>query len=378
LRRNFVNEVQSGEQTKTSLCAKYGISRVTGDKWLKRSILGEELTDRSRMPFHTPNKTSGEIENEIIKVRLAHLEWGGRKIVRFLKNAGIIGLPSPSTVSEILKRNGFVTKEASLASTPFKRFEKDYPNDLWQADFKGHFQMLDGLRCHPLTVIDDCSRFALCVDAKHNERYESVVDSFARIFGGYGLPAAILCDNGNPWGTSQTTGYTRFELWLMEQDILPIHGRPFHPQTQGKNERFNRTLKNEVLKYVEINDITHAQKEFDKFRNCYNNQRPHGALDFDTPSFHYIPSEKRFQANSEEWEYPQGYKCRKIKASGYITLNGQGYFLSEAFGGKTVAFRDSSVEDCVNIYYRNFRIARLNVNERVFASRKIYRTDMGD
>jgi transposase InsO family protein len=374
-REEFVNEVQAGELTKSKLCAKYGISRVTGDKWLKRFAEGESMSNQSRAPFHTPCKTNPEVEATIIQVRLEHPAWGPRKIVRFLENAGVSGLPSPSTVCAILKRNGHVTAAASKASTPYKRFEREQPNELWQADFKGHFQMLNGLRCHPLTVIDDCSRFALCVDAKDNERYEGVVESFNRMFAQYGLPSALLCDNGNPWGTSQTTGYTRFEVWLMKHGILPIHGRPLHPQTQGKEERFNRTLKDEVLKQTSLSSLTHAQEAFDRFRECYNRLRPHAALALDTPGSRYTSSERHLQDISQDWACPQGYQRRIIKHSGFLTFGGQGYFLSEAFGGETVAVRESSIKYCINVYFHNFRVARINVDERVFVSRKIYRVD---
>jgi transposase InsO family protein len=377
-RKEFVKEVMASEISKSKLCAKYGISRVTGDKWLKRYANGESLSNQSRAPFHIPNKTNAAVERKIIKVRLEHPAWGPRKIVKYLENAGEAGLPAPSTVCSILQRNGLVSKEASQAAKPYKRFEREHPNELWQTDFKGHFQMLNHLRCHPLTILDDHSRFSLCVDAKLNERLEGVVESFSRVFQEYGKPETLLCDNGNPWGTSQTTGYTRFEIWMMQHNVLPIHGRPGHPQTQGKEERFHRTLKDEVLKQTSIKDISHAQEAFDEFRDCYNHIRPHGALALKTPAARYKPSANRMENASSQWEYPQGYKTRKIKDTGFITFGSQGYFLSEAFGGLILAIRESSLNDCVNIYYRNFRVGRINVDERVFVSRKIYRLDNDD
>ena len=378
LRTDFVNEVAAGEMPKTKICAKYSISRVTGDKWLNRFSQGESMANRSNVPFHTPNKTDPETENKIVNVRLKHPAWGPRKIVRYLENAGETGLPSPSTVGAILMRNGLVSKEASLAATPYKRFEREQPNELWQADFKGKFLMQDGLYCHPLTILDDHSRFSLCVDAKPGQRYVTTVESFARVFEEYGKPMSLLCDNGNPWGTSQSTGYTRFEVWLMQHDVLPIHGRPGHPQTQGKEERFHRTLKAEVLKHTVIRDFAHAQKEFDEFRICYNTLRPHNALNLDTPSTRYKPSTKQVTAVSDDWEYPQGYQIRKVKSTGIFTLGNQGYFLSEALGDRTVAIHESSVKGCMNVYFRNFRVGRVNVDERVFVSRKIYRLADGD
>jgi len=371
-REQFVNEVITGDQSKSSLCTKYGISRVTGDKWLARYASGEGLSDRSRAPFKTPRKTSKAIEEKIIEVREKHPAWGARKILRVLENRGETGLPVQSTICEILKRNGFVTPAASQASTPYKRFEKAKPNEMWQADFKGHFQTTDGIRCHPLTVIDDHSRYALCVDAKRNEKYEGVAASFERMFREFGLPETLLCDNGNPWGASQSTGYTRFEVWLMKLDVHTIHGRPMHPQTQGKEERFNRTLKAEALNR-EIADMVEAQLRFDSFRKCYNYERPHAALGLDCPASYYSASLRKYSSDIKDWEYPQGFQVRKIKSRGYLTVNGTGYFLSEAFGKEVVAFCDAEEPGCVDIYFRNFRIAKLNLAERCFSSKKCYR-----
>ena len=143
---------------------------------------------------------------------------------------------------------------------------------MWQFDFKGHFAMQNGKRCYPLTVPDDCSRYNICTDVKENERYIGVKESFERIFELYGLPDTALYDNGNPWGTQYSVGYTVFEDWLMDLVILTKHGRPNHLQTQGKDERFNGTLKKELLKHRQIKDIVDAQREFDEFRLFYNNE----------------------------------------------------------------------------------------------------------
>jgi len=374
-REEFVKEVVREEKSKSCLCREYGISRATGDKWLKRYATGEGLGDRSKAPFHVANRTAPEKEAKVLEVRDAHPAWGPRKIHHYLLRLGETDIPSKSAIGNILKRNGRVSQAASRAATPYKRFEKENCNEMWQADFKGHFAMKNGLRCHPLTVMDDHSRFSLCVDAKENEQRHGVIESFERLFDENGLPDTLLCDNGNPWGNSQTTGYTLFEVWLMDYDILPIHGRKWHPQTQGKEERFHRTMDVELLKLVEITDMTHAQECFDAFRNCYNYQRPHEALNMGVPIEFYHYSKRKKPLSIAEWEYPNEYTLRKIKSSGYLTYGDQGYFLSEAFREKTVAVRESSLENCINVYYRGFRVARINLRERAFISRKIYRAN---
>jgi len=375
-REDFINEVYANEKSKSQLCREYGITRKTGDKWLERYERGEGLWDRSKAPFHVANKTPREKELKVLGVRESHPAWGPRKIHQFLIKKGESGIPSKSVIGNILKRNGCISEAASKASTPYIRFQKDSSNEMWQADFKGHFAMSDGNRCHPLTVIDDYSRYSLCVDAKENEQRQGVIYSFKRMFDENGLPNSLLCDNGNPWGNSQTTGYTVFEIWLMEYGVLPIHGRVRHPQTQGKDERFNKTLSDELLKHVKIENIVHAQKCFHSFRECYNNERPHEALNMGVPAEFYHTSKRRKPLKTIEWDYPNECVLRKVKSTGYFNFGNQGYFLSEAFSNKTIAVRESSLENCINVYFREFRIARINIKERAFVSRKIYRTDL--
>jgi hypothetical protein len=272
----------------------------------------------------------------------------------------------------VLKRNGLITEEAIQASTPYKRFEKDESNVMWQSDFKGHYGMGNGNRCHPLSVIDDHSRFCLCADAKPNEKRDGVEESFRRIFREYGMPQILLCDNGNPWGTSQSVGYTLFEIWLMELGILTVHIRPRHPQTQGKTERFNRSFKDERLKFYVPRDLEDADRQRAEYREFYNNERPHHSLHLDVPAQHYKPSDRTFVDNPKEWEYGSDYELRKIKSTGFLTYDGQGYFLSEGFGGKTIAIKPSSMDGFLNLYYRQFRIGRIDLRERAIVSRKSY------
>jgi transposase InsO family protein len=374
-REAFVEAVKDREKSKSQLCREYGISRVTGDKWLKRFENGEGLCDRSKAPFHVANKTSLEKEIKVLEVRKAHPAWGPRKLRQFLLNKGEITVPSKSAIENILKRNGCINEAASKAATPYKRFQKDRCNEMWQTDFKGNFGMKDGNRCYPLTVLDDYSRYSLCVDAKENEKRLGVTQSFERLFEENGLPESLLCDNGNPWGNSQGTGYTQFEVWLMEYDIFPIHGSPNHPQTQGKDERFHRTMDDELLNLIEIENMIHAQECFDTFRDCYNHERPHEALGMKVPAEFYYASERKKPTEISIWEYPNECVLRKVKTTGYLNYGNQVYFLSEAFRDKTVALRESSTEGFINVYFRRFRIARINVKERAFVSRKIYRVD---
>lgn len=372
LREEFVAKVMLKEESMSSICRQYGISRTTGYKWVARYLDGETMQDKSHEPFNKPYKTNSDIEQMILSVRYDHPTWGARKIKRFLENKGQYDLPSVSTISNILKRCGCVCPEASVAHTPYKRFEMSRPNDMWQMDYKGHFAMVNGERCHPLTILDDHSRFSLCIDAGSNEQWIPTRESLVRVFREYGMPKAILCDNGSPW-SDNTNGYTPFEIWMMQMDILPIHGRPIHPQTQGKDERFHRTLKEDLLIRTPIRDLEHAQKEFDKFRHCYNYERPHSALNLDVPAKHYSKSKVKYIEHSQEPIYDSGADLRKVNFKGYISICKHRYYLSESFIGKLLELRPLE-ENRVALLYGNFRVAIIDLDEQLFISRKIFRS----
>lgn len=372
MRKEFVERVLAQEKSKSSLCREYGISRPTGDKWIARYLAGESLEDQNRAPHRIPGKTPDETEKLILAYRQEHPAIGATKIRKILENKGYTQLPSTRTVNNILKRNGMITREASLAATPIQRFEKGSPNEMWQGDYKGHFAMKNNQRCHPLNIIDDCTRFNLCCEAQRGETFEEIKPVMVRLFREYGLPISFLCDNGNPWGTAQSTGFTRFEVWLMEIGILTLHGRIIHPQTQGKEESFNRSMTRELLKHTVIEDFPDAQQKFDTYREFYNYERPHHALNLETPGKKYVKSSKAYPEEISPWEYPEGCQIRKVKETGYFTWNGQGYFLSEAFGGKEIAVRPSHIEGCISLFFRQFRIGRINVEKRTFEFRRAY------
>ena len=371
MREEFVRRVQSGEKTKSALCREYGISRPTGDKWIKRYEGGEGLENQSRKPKRI-QRTEGEIERRIIQYRQAHPAIGAAKIHRILSNEGVEGLPSVKTCNNILKRNGLISREASAAATPYKRFEKACANEMWQADYKGWVLMKNGQKCHPLNIIDDYSRFNLCCRAMRGETFEEIKPVMIGLFKEYGLPFSLLCDNGPPWGTSQSTGFTHFEVWMMELGILTMHGRALRPQTQGKEERFNGTLTRELLRYAELADIPDANQKFGEYREFYNNVRPHHALNMDTPAMRYTRSNREYTDKIATWEYPEDCELRKVKSNGYFQWNGQGYFLSEAFADKEIAVRPSKLPDCISLFFRQFRIGRINVEKRVYTFKRAY------
>lgn len=370
-REEFVKRCLSGEKHKNALCLEYGISRPTGDKWISRFLAGEPVDARSSAPFHT-NRISQSIEEKIVAQRLKEPAIGAVKIRRILVNRGEINVPCASTINAVLKRNALITKEASLAATPYKRFEKDAPNVMWQADFKGHFALQNGVRCHPLSLLDDHSRFCLSADAKENERFEGTKASFITAFRTYGLPQIMLFDNGSPWGNSQATNYTHFEIWLLDLGILPIHIRPKHPQTQGKVERFNGSYKRERLNFYIPRDMPDAQASRLEYQAFYNNERPHHALDLDVPVQRYRPSNRLFPDVTPAWEYAPGTIVRNVKRTGYLSFCGQGFYISEALCDKSLAIVPSATDGVYSLFYRQFRVAMIDFREKCVISRKIF------
>jgi transposase InsO family protein len=369
-REEFVCAIITKEKSMSALCRDYGITRRTGYKWLERYTQGESLGDRSHAALYRSNKTSKAVEDLILSERGKHPTWGAKKLKRNLEDKGYEDLPAASTITSILKRNGRIDPEESEAHTPFKRFEKEAPNQLWQMDFKGDFAMCDGNRCHPLTILDDHSRFLLCLDAKENEQYQGVCASLHKVFSEHGLPLAILCDNGKPWGDSHNNGYTNFDVWMMQLGILPVHGRPLHPQTQGKDERFHRTLKNDLLRRVCMLDVFHAQNEFDQYKYGYNNERPHDALELDVPAKHYRQSKRKLPDHLKEPEYDSGQILRKVNYKGYISIGRHRYFLSDSLINKYIALCHAS-EHIVDLYYGDFKIGAINIDELICISKRI-------
>jgi transposase InsO family protein len=190
-KEEFVKLALANEKPFSHLCNDYGISRETGYQLLKRynaeGLSG--LNERSRAPHHNPTKTLRKIEEKILTVRAQYPTWGARKIRTYLSKHGVKQLPAPSTITQILKRCGHIFEEESLKRQAFIQFERDSPNDLWQMDFKGKFQLQSQQSCYPLTIIDDHSRFSLCLKACGNEQFITVKKQLIHTFEQYGLPA---------------------------------------------------------------------------------------------------------------------------------------------------------------------------------------------
>lgn len=282
----FINTYLTHQGPFTSLCRQFGIAPKTGYKYVKQYNENgfDGLKEASRQPKTSPTKVKSCIENLILLVRHLHPAWAGEKIKTFLNKCGYTNLPTEKTIDRILKRNGLITIEESEKHKAWVRFEHENPNDLWQIDFKGHFATRDQNRCYPLTLLDDHSRFSLLIKSCANQRAETVKTALIEVFHNYGLPLRMTMDNGTPWGYSGKQEHTEFSAWLIQLGIYVTHSRPGHPQTQGKLERFHRTLKLELLSRFSFANLGEAQEGFDWWRSIYNEERPHAAIENKVPS----------------------------------------------------------------------------------------------
>jgi transposase InsO family protein len=364
LREAFVQAAQEEGANMSELCRTYGISRTAGYTWLKRyqEAGGAGLVDRSRRPQHSPSRTPAAIEQLILEGRQRHPTWGGRKLKRWLENQGHQGIPAPSTITEVLRRHGQLDPVESAKRQAMQRFEKETPNELWQVDFKGDFLTASGQRCFPLSVLDDCTRFMLGLRACPNHTHQTVKQQFTMLFRQYGLPERMLMDNGPPWGDDRDTPHTITTVWLLRLGIKTSHGRPYHPQTQGKVERFHRTLQADLLAGRQFADLDDCQGHFDHWRQTYNQERPHQALDLDTPASRYQSSLRPFPEELPSITFPPGAAIRKVDQLGRISYLGRRVKVSRAFCDQAVGvLPDPQQDGLVHVFFNALLVRSIDL-----------------
>ena len=361
LRREFVKLATQDGANVRELCRRYEISPTTGYKWIGRGASADETyADRSRRPHRSPTQTATEIEKLVLEVRDAHPVWNARKIRRLLQQQwrSDLHVPAASTIGQILKRNGRINDAASAASHDWQRFEHQAPNELSQIDFKGNFETGQG-RCYPLTMLDDHSRFSLVLKACTNERGETVKEHLIDCFRRYGMPRRMNMDNGNPWGNPSGERYTHFTVWLIRLGVGISHSRPFHPQTNGKDERFHRTLKAELLGNRWFATIDELQRALDRWREIYNHERPHEALGLDVPASRYRASVRAYPEVLLPFEYDSA-NVRTVGRRGCVSIRGVQHFVGVAFAGQRVALKPTTEDGVWNVYFCHERVATVN------------------
>jgi transposase InsO family protein len=355
------------DANRRELCRRFGISPKTGYALLKRHALQgmvQACTPRSTRPLTSPTRSASRIEQAVVELRREHPSWGGRKIARRLADMGMGDAPAPSTVTNILHRHGLISCEASLASQHWRRFEHEQPNALWQIDFKGDFGMANA-RCYPLTLLDDHSRFNLALKACANVGIHSVQPHLEQAFRRYGLPVCINADNGAPWGAPRQPAHGLSELgvWLIRLGIRLSHSAPYHPQTNGKIERFHRSLKAELLAGRSFIDLAHAQAAFERWRGIYNHERPHDALGLLTPATRYAISPRRYPSVLPAIEYEPNDTVIMVKHNGEANFRGRSLKVPNCLLKLPIAFRaDPQHDGRFNVFFCHHPFMRVDLN----------------
>lgn len=365
LRIEFLQMSESQTISFAELCRRFRVSRKTGYKWRRRfrEQGAAGLVDRSRRPQHSPARLPAEREAQVVAIRRRHPKWGALKIQARLEPPS---LPSTSTINRILRREGLLDPSETPKHSAWQRFEHPQPNDLWQMDFKGSFQLPTAppRRCHPLTLLDDHSRFALGLFACPNQQTATVQACLTEVFRRYGLPLWMTMDNGAPWGDSGLTPYTPLTVWLLRLGIGISHSRPFHPQTQGKDERFHRTLQTELLSAVIFRDWAEAQVGFDRWRAEYNQERPHQALGLAVPASRYQPSPRPFPEILPALEYGPEDEVRKVQQKGELRFRGRLVRVSKAFRGYPVGLRPTPQDGVWDVYFSRHKIGQADLKQQ--------------
>lgn len=365
-RLEFVLLARQGGANVRALCRQFGVAPATAYKWLKRFESDGEsgLSDMSRRPHTSPTRCSPALEAKVLALNSAHPHWGSRKLYALFPAGS--ETPHHSTIDSILHRHGkYVEHPPGESKAARLRFEHEAPNDLWQMDFKGHFALTGGsaTRCHPLTILDDHSRFSLCLLACPYERFDSVQAALVATFRVYGMPLRITCDNGPPWGTGGNRTMSRLDAWLLRLGIQPTHSRPRHPQTQGKDERFHRTLKFELLDRTGFRSIQSCQQAFNSWRDRYNLLRPHEALGQQPPVTRYRASNRPYPEVLPPVHYPEGSIIRKVRENATFSWKNKQYHIGDGLIGQHIEIRPAEVDGIINLYFCGRNLGSLDLRK---------------
>ena len=363
-RRLFLRDLTSGQWTMSELCARYGISRPTGQKWCARYRAGGDaaLADRSHAPHRCPHRTAPEVEARLLQARRQY-GWGARKLLAVLRHRDPTQLwPAASTVNDLLARHHLLRRQARRrrwthpGAAPLVTAQ---PNQVWPADFKGQFKTGDGRYCYPLTVTDHFSRTLLVCRALPSITTGAVQPIFRALFRAVGLPEAIRTDNGTPFASSGLHGLSPLNLWWMQLGIVHQRIPPASPQCNGTHERMHRELKRETARPAAATARA-QQRRFDTFRRRYNEVRPHEALHDQPPHSCWVPSPRPYPERLPRPAYPASLEIRRISDGGTFSWHGRPIFLTETLRGEDIALEE--IDDGIwNLLYYRTLLGRLDV-----------------
>ena len=368
-RMRFVTDWERDLYSMVELCERYGVSRKTGDKWIARYEREglDGLRERSRAPHHCPHRIAAHVAAAICAGRRQHPSWGPEKILHWLKRQEPeLEIPATSTAGDLLARRGLVKKRRRRRRYTHPGVvppTTERPNDLWTADFKGHFRTGDGIYCYPLTVADQHTRYLLGCHGLLSTQGQGVRPIFDRLFREYGLPRAIRTDNGVPFATTGIHGLSQLNVWWMRLGIQHQRILPASPQQNGAHERMHRTLKAATARPPRDHLIA-QQRAFNRFRLIYNDERPHQFLSGRTPASLYRASPRAYAGGLPPIEYPGHYIPKRVTNAGTIRFKKRLLFIANSLKQQVLGLEE--VDDGVwSIYFCNVLLARIDERDYV-------------
>jgi len=365
-RKEFILHWKTEQQSFSSLCNDFGISRPTGYKWVERYTTDgmENLQDRDPSPHEIPNKTPPKIEEAIVEIRKKHKLFGPKKIRKLMEETeGVYSqIPAHSTISLILKRNGLIKERKKRKHVEPQKpiFDPDGCNQVWSADYKGKFKMGNGRYCYPLTICDSYSRMILAIKGLHNPNFEETKPIFVDVFKVYGLPLQLHTDNGSPFASIRSLGrITRFAVWLMELGIQPVYSDPASPQQNGRHERMHRELKAAACNQPGKN-LQAQQRKMNEFMREYNEVRPHEALGMEVPKTVHEKSNRSYPKEITRWEYPAEFLVKHVCGNGNVRSGKSRWIpISTALSNKNIGLEELG-EGIFRIWFRDFILGYLD------------------
>lgn len=368
-KKHFIQMWESGIYIFSSLCESFGISRTTGYYIINQYKEHGDLIfeGRSKRPNNIPHKTPEKIENSIIKLREKHKEWGARKIRKLLeKEYSEKDIPSETTINAILKRNNLIKKKRRRYQKEGKlnpKFDPAVCNEIWSSDYKGKFKLKNGRYCNPLTICDSKSRKILGIDCHYKATYQSVKQSYIKVFRAEGMPEYLHTDNGSPFGSIQAVRrFSRLCYWLIDHGVTPVFSDPGCPQQNGRHERMHRDLKAYSKNRI-TQTLKAQQRVMDDFRVEYNNVRPHEAILMETPASVHIKSEREFKERIKRYDYTIDYKVMKVTKNGTIRWGSYHWvYISRGATRRYVGVKEIG-NGIWNVYYRDVILGSFDEKE---------------
>lgn len=377
-RRSFVRDHELGVFSMAELCRRFGVSRKTGYKWLRRHAEGGPgaLASRSRRPHSSPHETKRQEVERIVDLRRKH-GWGAKKILRILeRREPCVSWPARSTVEDILKREGLVMprrRRVYPGHAPRPQTPMSAPNEVWTTDFKGEFRMGNGTYCYPLTVVDGYSRYLLGCEGLYSTASRPAKAVFHELFREHGLPRIIRSDNGSPFASTALGRLSRLSVWWIRLGIIPELNEPGHPEQNGRHERMHRELKARVTRPARAN-LAAQQRALNHFRAEYNEVRPHEGIDLETPATLYHTSTRTLPDRLPHIDYPPHLERRLVSENGGIRWNGHWVCVSHVLAGEIVGLEP--IDDALwDVYFGPINLGRfdertLQINDRLGRNRR--------